>query len=172
MPSAETVFALRARKVLIILFWSVFSQFWFPVVTLVAFSSNLSNFVRNSWKPKKIPKKIQNLLNKKKHKIKQIYKKISKNKSKKSIKQTHKSKKIQKISEKIKKSKKKISKSFFLNKSEYFENIFHWTKISYFISYVKSVICLRPELSSPAHFRIQGGRRTEQEILVSNIGYI
>ena len=35
------------------LFWPIFDNFWCPVVTLVAFSSNLSNFERNPKKPKK-----------------------------------------------------------------------------------------------------------------------
>ena len=35
------------------LFWPLFGNFWCPVVTLVTFSSNLSNFERNTQKPKK-----------------------------------------------------------------------------------------------------------------------
>ena len=50
-PSAEAFFALRARKEL---FWPIFGIFWCPVVTLVTFSSNLSNFKRN---PKKTREK-------------------------------------------------------------------------------------------------------------------
>ena len=42
------------KKELIILFWTIFVNFWCPVITLVTVSSNLSNFERN---PKK--KKIQ-----------------------------------------------------------------------------------------------------------------
>ena len=41
-------FALRAKKKLIMLFWPIFCNFWCPVVTLVTFSSNLSNFERNA----------------------------------------------------------------------------------------------------------------------------
>ena len=40
-PSAEAFFALRAKKVLILLFWPIFGDFWCLVVTLVTFSSNL-----------------------------------------------------------------------------------------------------------------------------------
>ena len=36
------------------LFWPIFDNFWCSVVTLVTFSSNLSNFER---KPKKLEKK-------------------------------------------------------------------------------------------------------------------
>ena len=55
-PSAEAFFALRAKKKLIMLFWPIFGIFWCPVVTLVTFSSNLSNFERNPKKTKKIQK--------------------------------------------------------------------------------------------------------------------
>ena len=46
-PSAEAFFALWAKKEIIMLFWPSFGHFWCPVVTLVTFSSNLSNFERN-----------------------------------------------------------------------------------------------------------------------------
>ena len=66
-PSAEALFALWAKKELIILFWPIFGNFWCPVVTLVTFSSNLRNFERNPKKPikiqqknRKISKKIKN----------------------------------------------------------------------------------------------------------------
>ena len=51
------IFALRAKEDLIMLFWSIFSFFWFPLVNLLTFSSNLSNFVRNPLKPEKNPNK-------------------------------------------------------------------------------------------------------------------
>ena len=57
-PSAEAFFALRAKKELIMLFWPIFGDFWCPVVTVVTFSSNLSNFERNPKKTEKIQKKI------------------------------------------------------------------------------------------------------------------
>ena len=86
-------------------------------------------------------------------------------------------KKIQK-SGKISKN---LKKSHFFKKSENFENIFFLPKKKkkYAIILVLPIeeISLRPELSTPPRFRIQGGsperdgRRTEQqEILVSNIG--
>ena len=43
-PSAEAFVALRAKRELIMLFWPILGHFWCPVVTLVTFSSNLSNF--------------------------------------------------------------------------------------------------------------------------------
>ena len=46
-PSAEAFFALRAKKELFMLFWPIFGNFWCPVVTVVTFSINLSNFERN-----------------------------------------------------------------------------------------------------------------------------
>ena len=52
-PSAEAFFALRAKKGLIMLLLTKSGIFWCPV-TLVPFSSNLSNFER---KPKKQEKK-------------------------------------------------------------------------------------------------------------------
>ena len=58
-PLAKAFFALRAKKELIMLFWPIFGSFWCPVVTLVTFSSTLSNFEGNPKKPKKNPKKIQ-----------------------------------------------------------------------------------------------------------------
>ena len=72
-------FSLLAKKVLIMLFWPIFGNFWCPVVTLVTFISNLSEFERNTKKPKnlkKIPK-----LKKKIKKIKKKSKKLKKNKS-------------------------------------------------------------------------------------------
>ena len=54
-PSAEAFFALRAKKELIMLFWTIFGNFWCPVVTLVTFSSNISNFEINTKKTKKNP---------------------------------------------------------------------------------------------------------------------
>ena len=48
----------RAKKEVIMLFWPILGNFWCPVVTLVTFSSNISNFKRNPKKPKKIQKKI------------------------------------------------------------------------------------------------------------------
>ena len=69
-------FALRAKKGLIMLFWPIFGNFLCPVVTLVTFSSNLSNFERNPKKNEKIQKKSKKLQkNKKKYKK---YKKIQK----------------------------------------------------------------------------------------------
>ena len=76
------------KKALIMLFWPIFGNFWCPVVTLVAFSSNLRNFEMNLKKNKKIPQKIW---------------KISKKKFKKS-KNPKKSKKVQKIQIKSKKN--------------------------------------------------------------------
>ena len=70
------------------LFWPIFGNLWCSVVTLVTFSSNLSNCERNTKKPKKI-KKIQK--NWKISKNPKIYKK-SKN-----PKNPKKSKKFQKI---------------------------------------------------------------------------
>ena len=59
-PLAEAFFALWAQKEPIMLFWLIFGNFWYPVVTLVTFSSNLSNFERNP-PPKKNPRKIRKL---------------------------------------------------------------------------------------------------------------
>ena len=56
-------FALWAKKGLICCFGPFLAIFLCPVVTLVTFSSNLSNFEKNPNKPKKIqknPKKIKN----------------------------------------------------------------------------------------------------------------
>ena len=39
-------FALREKKELFMLFWPIFGDFWCPVVPVVTFSSNLSNFER------------------------------------------------------------------------------------------------------------------------------
>ena len=111
--SAEAFFALRGKKTLIMLFWPIFGDFWFPVVTLVTFSSNLSNFQKSPTNPKKIPKKP----------------KISKN-----LKNPKKSKKNNKVPKNFKNAKnlkifQKIQKNhFFSKKSENFENIFFSTK--------------------------------------------
>ena len=78
--------ALRAKKELFMLFWPIFGDFWCPLVTVVTFSSNLSNFERN-----------QNNF------------KIQKKKSKK-FQKIQKSKKIQKI-QKIQKNPKNPKKS-------------------------------------------------------------
>ena len=37
-----------AKKELFMPFWPIFGNFWCPVVTLVTFSSNLSNFEKNT----------------------------------------------------------------------------------------------------------------------------
>ena len=67
---------------LIMLFWPIFGNFWCPVVTLVTFSSNLSNFETNSKKLKKIPKKSKskkkNSFKNPKINLKKIKKKVSK----------------------------------------------------------------------------------------------
>ena len=47
---------LDKKRELIMLFWPMFGNFWRSVVTLVTFSSNLSNF---EWNPKN-PKKSKN----------------------------------------------------------------------------------------------------------------
>ena len=48
----------QEKKEPFMLFWPIFGNFWCPVVTVVKFSSNLSNFERNQ-KKQKSPKKIQ-----------------------------------------------------------------------------------------------------------------
>ena len=48
--SVETFFGLRAWKSFFMQFWNILGHFWCPVVSLVTFSSNLSNFENN---PKK-----------------------------------------------------------------------------------------------------------------------
>ena len=45
--SAEAFITLRSKKDFVMLLRPIFGNFWFPVVTLVTFSSNLSHFVRN-----------------------------------------------------------------------------------------------------------------------------
>ena len=55
-PTAEAFYALRAKKELFMLFWLTLGHFWCSVVTSVTFSSNLSNFEKNSKNPKKIQK--------------------------------------------------------------------------------------------------------------------
>ena len=62
------------------LFWPIFADFWCPVVTVVTFSSNLSNFGRNQ-KKKKNPKKSKK--NQKIKKSKKILKNPKKNFAKK-----------------------------------------------------------------------------------------
>ena len=61
-PSAEAFFALWAKKRILLCcfspFLAFFGVFWCPVVPLVTFSRNLSNFERNPKKPKKIFLKI------------------------------------------------------------------------------------------------------------------
>jgi hypothetical protein len=52
---------LGKEKELIMLFWPIFGDFWCPVITLVTFSSNLSNFKKNP-KTKQKNKKIQIIL--------------------------------------------------------------------------------------------------------------
>ena len=88
------------------LFWPIFGNFWCPVVNLVTFSSNISNF--ESQKTKKNTKKIQKNL------------KISKNpKIGKSIKNP---KKIQKkISSKMVKKPENPEKSRRISKINFFE---------------------------------------------------
>ena len=71
--------ALWAKKEINMLFWTIFGNFWCPVVTLVTISSNISNFERNS-KNQKYPKKIQNF--KKKFKKSKSPKKSKKSKKK------------------------------------------------------------------------------------------
>ena len=46
-PLTEAFFAIWAKKELIMLFWPIFGHFWRPVVTLVTFSSKLSNLEKN-----------------------------------------------------------------------------------------------------------------------------
>ena len=61
------------------LFWPIFGDFWCPVVTVVTFSSYLSNFERNQTKKKKSqknPKKSQK--SKKIQKSKEMQKKSQK----------------------------------------------------------------------------------------------
>ena len=41
------------------LFWPILGHFWCPIVTLVTFSSKLSNFKKNPTSPKKNPKKFK-----------------------------------------------------------------------------------------------------------------
>ena len=103
------------------LFWPIFGDFWCPVVTVVTFSSTLSNFERNQKKknPKKNPQKSKKLKKsknpKKSKKSKKIPKKSKKKskKSKKNPKSPYKNPKNQKIvknGQKIRKSQ-KISKN-------------------------------------------------------------
>ena len=85
---------------------------------------------------------------------------------------------------KYEKNVKESQKSFFFNKSKFFENSVFSPKKKNAILLVLPIeeISLWPELSTPPCFRIQGGsperytRRTEDggraEILVSNIGFL
>ena len=59
----------------------------------------------------------------------------------------------------VKKSEKNLKKSLFFKKSEHFENIYFSAKKKIAIPLVLPIeeISLRPELSSPPRFRIQGG---------------
>ena len=57
-------FALWARKYLIMLFWQILCDFCCPVVTMVAFSSNLSNFKKNTKNPKKSKEKKRETIKK------------------------------------------------------------------------------------------------------------
>ena len=109
-PSAEAFFALLAKKELIILFWPIFGIFWSPVITLVTFSSNISNnnkkkskkFQKNSNNFKKIPnfkkrpKNPKNLKKNPKNKKKNSKKRL-KNPLKKNPKISKNLKKFQKI---------------------------------------------------------------------------
>ena len=63
-PLAEAFFALLSKKELIMLFWPIFCNFWCPVVTLVTFRRNLSNFERNLKKKSKKFQQIQKYLKK------------------------------------------------------------------------------------------------------------
>ena len=69
-PSTTAFLALRAKKELIMRFCPIFGNLWCPVVTLVTFSSSLSNFERNSKNQKKShknSKKIQKIHKSKKN---------------------------------------------------------------------------------------------------------
>jgi hypothetical protein len=73
-------FGLWVKLDLNMLFWPFCGLFWFPVVTLVTFSINHSNFQKNNNKKKsKISKNLKNKKNKKKSE------KIQQKKPKKSI---------------------------------------------------------------------------------------
>ena len=65
-PLAEAFFALRAKKGL---FYAVLAHFWCPVVTMVTFSSNISNNEKQKKNPKisKNFKKFQKIPKSKKH---------------------------------------------------------------------------------------------------------
>ena len=73
----------RAKKEVIMLFWPFFGNFWCPVVTLVTFSSYISNFERNPKKTKKIQKIQINSKNFKKSKNAKKSKKLKKKSEKK-----------------------------------------------------------------------------------------
>ena len=89
-PLAKAFFALSAKKELSMMFWPILGDFWCPVVTVVTFSNNLSNFERTK-KQKKNPKKSKFFFNPKIQKIQksknpkkiQIIQKKSKNINKK-----------------------------------------------------------------------------------------
>ena len=59
-------------------YYAVLAHFLFPVVTLVTFSSNLSHFVRNPYKPLKNKNKISEKKKKKKIQQQKNSKKIQK----------------------------------------------------------------------------------------------
>ena len=51
-PLAECFFCPSGKKDLIMLSWQILGHFWCPVVTMVTFSSNLTNFKKNTKSPK------------------------------------------------------------------------------------------------------------------------
>ena len=51
-PLAEGFFALLSKEEISMMFWPIFVIFWCPVVTMVTFSSNISNFTRKKKKKK------------------------------------------------------------------------------------------------------------------------
>ena len=118
------------------LFWHIFGILWCPVVSLVTFSSNLSNFERN-------PKKTKN------PKISKKFQKISKNPKIQKSPKNQKNSKIVRKSENLEKSQKI---TFFLNCRRKKEE-----KNAILLGLPIEEISLRPELSSPARFRFQGG---------------
>ena len=86
-------FAQRAKKKFIMLFWHIFGNFWCPVVTLITFRRNLSNFERYSKKPFFSNKSKKNSKHQKIQKSKQSQKiKINQKKNPQKNKQNHKKK--------------------------------------------------------------------------------
>ena len=77
-PLATAFFALRGKKEHTRLFLPILGNVWCSVVTLVIFSSNLSNFEKNKKKIKKIKSKIQKV--QKYQRIKKKSKKFQKSK--------------------------------------------------------------------------------------------